>query len=223
MKAKTWLVGFSALCVVGCSQNYSNEEGDVAMAEKGFTPVPKGTIDENSESRQAQAEGLESAIKNGQRQDLGGISVVMPSGWEQMSPANQMRLAEYRLPGGLVKAADAVLTVFHFGRGQGGAVDANIERWYGQFTQVDGTDTRSKARRWQKVIQGIEVHWVDISGEFSGGMGSEPIANARMLGVIAEASAGAFFFKVVGPIQTINHWEASFEQYVASFRDPETL
>jgi hypothetical protein len=228
MKDRAWLWGLCTLLTAGCSQNYSDQKSEAAMAQNGLTPIPKTVAEQTTLpadhppiQRQAASPAAQSQSQSqsGERQDLGGISVVMPPGWEQMPPANQMRLAEYRLTGGPSGTADAVLTVFYFGRGQGGAVDANIDRWYGQFTQEDGGDTKARARRWKKDVHGMAVHLVDIRGQFSGGMGANAIPQARMLGAIAEAKAGAFFFKVVGTKQTIDHWEASFEAYVESFRD----
>ena len=46
-----------------------------------------------------------------------------------------MRVAQYGLPG---PAGEATLGIFFFGPGQGGSVEANIERWFGQFKQEDG-------------------------------------------------------------------------------------
>jgi len=155
------------------------------------------------------------------RQSLGGISAEIPEGWQQVPPSSSMRKAEYLLPG--EGAGDGSLAVFYFGPNQGGGVDANIERWYGQFTQPDGGSTKDRARRWNKEVRGMTVTLIDIQGTFNpGGMGMgaapEPMDGYRMLGAVVESPVGAFFFKLTGPQATLEHWNEAFEQYIDSMQ-----
>jgi hypothetical protein len=129
-----------------------------------------------------------------------------------------MRTAEYLLPG--EGGADASLVVFYFGPDQGGSVEANIERWYGQFAQPDGKSTEERARRWKKSVGGIAATLVDIQGTYTGGgMGggaSAPQSGYRMLGAILVAPRGPFFLKLVGPAAVVERWAKSFEEYIDS-------
>ena len=74
-----------------------------------------------------------------------------------------MRLAEHRLPSA---EGDGTLAVFRFGPGQGGGVEANADRWLGQFQQPDGRDSRDVARLWTEEVDGLSAHLVDVSGTF---------------------------------------------------------
>ena len=56
-----------------------------------------------------------------------------PSEWVSERPSSGMRRAQYRLAREEGDAEDAELTVFYF-PGQGGAIQANIDRWVGMFT-----------------------------------------------------------------------------------------
>ena len=65
----------------------------------------------------------------------GDFKFAVPAGWRSGQPSSPMRKAELRVPGpeGTGAAGEAIITVFHFGPGQGGTVQQNIDRWFGQF------------------------------------------------------------------------------------------
>ena len=62
--------------------------------------------------------------------DVKGLNVVLPVGWTSVPPASSMRLAQVAIEG---PGGPAELAVFHFGTGQGGDIEANIQRWLGQI------------------------------------------------------------------------------------------
>jgi hypothetical protein len=117
------------------------------------------------------------------------------------------------LPG---EGGKAVLGVFYFGRGRGGTVQANIDRWIGQFTQPDGSDSRDHSRQWNDEVAGLSVTMVEVSGTFAAGPmgGGGPLENYRMLGSIVESAQGPFFFKLTGPEALVVKWHDSFLQYI---------
>lgn len=172
------------------------------MAERGFTArstTPASPL--------GQASG---------RQALGPLSAVAPKGWVAQQPSSSMRVAQYGLPG---SAGEATLGIFFFGPGQGGSVEANIERWHGQFSEEDGQP--AQGRRWTRQVGDIEITGVDISGTFSGGMGmgnAEPQPGYRMIGAIAVHRLGTVFFKMTGPAQTVEQWAASFDEFLSTLQ-----
>ncbi len=137
-------------------------------------------------------------------------------------PSSAMRAAEY----GVRDHADAEMTVFHFGAGQGGSVDENVDRWVGQFVQPDGSASRDVAAIERTTVGSVPVTRVDVRGTFGGsGMGGgPPAADApgrtgwRMLGAIAEGPGGMVFFKLTGPEDAIDEAEGAFGELVASIR-----
>ena len=188
---------------MGCSQNFSAEEPGAAMAERGFKPVVDAPVEIAQEGAQ----------------EMGPFTAVAPGGWIAEKPTSSMRVAQYRLSG---PAGDAALAAFYFGPGQGGGLEANIERWYGQFSQPDGGPTGDKAKRWDKQVGDIAVTIVDISGTFAAGMGNETMQeNYRMLGAIAVHSSGAVFFKLTGPRETVAKWDRSFDEFLGSLTPRE--
>ena len=50
--------------------------------------------------------------------------------------------------------------------GAGGSLEANIDRWYQQFSQPDGSNTKERAKIEKREIAGQEVTVVDLSGTY---------------------------------------------------------
>lgn len=122
-----------------------------------------------------------------------GLLFSLPADWQSVPPASSMRLVQATVPGG------GDLTVFHFGVGGGGGVDANIERWIAQFEVAAGTTpVRDRFEN-----GGLIVHVVEVSGTMlpSGmGMGpAVPMPGSRLLGAVVEGPGGPWFFKTTGP------------------------
>src|SRR5690242_1970038 len=105
---------------------------------------------------------------------------------------------------------DAECVVYFFGQGQGGGVQANIDRWKGQFAQP------AAAKTGKRTIHGLQVTTVEVEGAYSG-MGGTSKPGYRMLGAIVENPAGNVFLKFTGPVKTITANQAKFEQLLSSF------
>lgn len=134
-----------------------------------------------------------------------------PPGWTRAPSTSAMRLATYRVPKAAGDAADAEVTVFHFGPGQGGGVDANFDRWVSQFRDVD----RSKAVRSERTANGFTQHVLEIErGTFATAMGMGSPADAKenyaMLAAIVETPNGPYFFKLTGPAATVKGAKGAF-------------
>jgi hypothetical protein len=131
-----------------------------------------------------------------------------------------MRRAQYRLARAEGDPEDAEMVVFHF-QGQGGSVQANIDRWIGQFTKPGGSPAGESAKVSRKEVRGVQLSIVDVSGTYSGAGGpmmrggpSKP--DFRMLAAVAEAPGGPWFFKLTGPARTVAKWESSFHLFLDS-------
>ena len=115
---------------------------------------------------------------------------------------------------------DAECVVYFFGAGQGGGIEANVERWKGQFRQPGGKPVEVKPAK--RTIHGLAVTSLDISGEYSG-MGGPMAAEKsvkpgyRLLGAIVEGPGGNVFLKFTGPAKTIAANQKKFEQLLESF------
>ncbi len=137
---------------------------------------------------------------HGATSDLLGFQA--PAGWVAETPASNMRKGQFRIPDPAKKAKDAQLVVFHFGS-ESGTLESNIERWRGQFGGADAqTEALDKAT--------LKTTVVDISGDYAGDMGGDPVPGARMVLAVVETDDGAWYFKVVGPAATVEGIRAAF-------------
>ena len=145
-----------------------------------------------------------------------------PADWNSESPASSMRLAQYRLPRAQNDPEDAELVVYHFGGG-GGSVQANVNRWIGQFTNADGSSAKEGADVSERDSNGFHLTVVDVRGTYNqprGPMMAETDAKPsfRMMAVVAEAQGGPWFFKLTGPENTVSQWEGSFNSFLETLR-----
>ena len=138
------------------------------------------------------------------------LAWVAPSRWQSVPNASSMRLASYKIPRVKGDSDDAELSVMQ----AGGSVDANIERWVGQF----GEDGKRTLRRSKERIAGLDVILVQLQGTFSGGMAKDarPIPDAALLGAIVVTPGSAHFFKMTGPARTVLAANDELHQLVAS-------
>jgi hypothetical protein len=167
-----------------------------------------------------QKSGADPAVTKPAIAQAGGLTWTSQAPLVQRVPKSQMRAAEY----GLSNDPEAELTVFYFGEGQGGAVDANITRWLGQLAQPDGSDTAQKSKRSERSVGGITVTLIEATGNFAGGMAMPgapapaPIPDAMLLGAIANGPKGPVFFKLVGKRTGVEAARAAFDALVASLK-----
>lgn len=141
----------------------------------------------------------------------GKLQLKAPATWTRKQPQTAIVEHEFAIGASKGDSADGRLTVMT----AGGGVDANIDRWFGQFTQPDGGSTRDRAKIKKLKIAGEDVHLVDLSGTFKDQRG--PVAPAverpkyRMLGaIIATKSLGNYFIKFYGPERTVADNEKAF-------------
>lgn len=131
-----------------------------------------------------------------------------------------MRAATYTIPPAAGDTASAECVVYFFGAGQGGTIQANLDRWSGQLLAPDGKPTKAKIAK--RKIHGLPVTTIDASGDYTG-MGGPMVStksvqpNYRLLGAIIEGPAGNVFIKFTGPAKTVAANQAAFEQLLNSF------
>ena len=134
---------------------------------------------------------------------VAGLKWTAPAGWKAESGSRPMRAATYTV-------GDAECAVYFFGQGQGGGIQANLDRWESQFQG-------SISKTGKRTIHGLPVTTIDVSGSYDGMTGGgAPKPGYRMLGAIVENPAGNVFFKFTGPAKTIAANEAKFNQLLDS-------
>jgi hypothetical protein len=133
-----------------------------------------------------------------------------PPEWKRL-PSSGMRYASYQIPAAKGETVGGELNVFILG----GDVEANIQRWIGEFSNFDlKTVVRS-----QRKVHELEQTIVEIPrGRFDGGMGEGKASdNYGLLGAIVVAPSGAeFFFKLTGPSKAVKAARKPFYQLLDS-------
>lgn len=154
---------------------------------------------------------------------VSGISWDPPKGWDAQ-PQRPMRAASYTVPAAAGDSEGGECIVYYFGPGQGGGVEANVQRWIGQFEAPDGGSADKLATRSQKTVNGIEVTLLDLSGTYL----FKPFPMApqatkkpgyRMLAAIAQGKDAPVFFKLTAPAKTAAAAESAFLAMVDSLKE----
>jgi hypothetical protein len=139
-----------------------------------------------------------------------GYSAPVPTGWQPQQPSSQFRLAQYRIAG---TGGEAEAVVFYFGKGQGGSVAANIERWSSQFATADGKPVTPKTN--VQNVNGMPVTTVELNGSYARNMGSGPQGDAKpnqtLLVAVIEAPEGNLTLQMYGPRATVDAHRKGFE------------
>lgn len=151
------------------------------------------------------------------------IKWVAPPSWKLQPQASSMRLATYQIRPASGDQESAECGVYYFGQGQGGSVEANVDRWAGQFSQANGKPSKDAAKVEKRTINGLKVTTVDVSGAYTGMGGPRapegpPKQGYRLLGAIVEGPQGSVFFKFTGPAKTVAENQSIFEKMISSLK-----
>ena len=149
-----------------------------------------------------------------------GLRWNPPANWKGEAQ-RPMRLATYTIAHAAADTENGECGVYYFGPGQGGSVEANLDRWIGQFLQSDGKASKSAAKVENRTLHGLKITTVDVSGAYTGmgGPMAQPGAPARgyrLLGAIVEGPQGSVFFKFTGPAKTVAQNQSAFAKMLDS-------
>ena len=134
----------------------------------------------------------------------------VPTRWQTAANPSSMRIATYHVPHAPGDEADADVSVTQ----AGGTVQANIDRWIGQF----GPEAKKTAKQTTRTIAGFEVTVVEVEGAYNGGMSDSkaPAGKAALLGAIVATPGMPHFFKITGPAKTVTSARAELDALLAS-------
>lgn len=142
------------------------------------------------------------------------LKVKAPEAWKVVQPKSGMIQAEFALPKADGDENDGRLTLMM----AGGTVDMNVERWRGQFEELEDKPVE------ELDVAGTKVSLVDLSGTFNerrGMMG--PVTKRpgyRMLAAIIATPDGMLFVKGYGPKNTMAKYAEDFRAFVESLAAP---
>ncbi|MEA1979498.1 MAG: hypothetical protein U9N54_00800 [candidate division Zixibacteria bacterium] len=225
---KTLIIFITALfLIVGCSSEKKSEQTSDKKDQLSKANV-EGQISNIQNTEGGMKANMEITYTpseipfdlNGKPVEIGGVKFTPATQWTDYGGSG-MRIASYSF-GPLEKETDsAIVTVFYFGKGQGGDVDSNLERWINQMALMDGRDPHTAAIQYKLDVDGMTVHMLSLFGIYKSSMGgsmsgkSEDKENYRMVGSIVETPEGNVFFKLTGPDYTA---KIMIEAYMAMIK-----
>ena len=147
--------------------------------------------------------------------EVGGLTMPKPVTWVWTAPAMQFRALQYAVPaiGANAPAAELVFSVFH--AGDGGPVEANLDRWANQFR---AGEQAAPSKRSESTLNGMKVWRIESAGDYMGMGAAAPRPGYLQLGAIVQAPGRSVFVKLVGPQATVESNRAAFEAMVAGMR-----
>jgi hypothetical protein len=152
-----------------------------------------------------------------------GLLFTAPKSWQPRGAASSMRVAEFAVPRAPGDSEDAEVIVYYFG-GTGGSVDANIERWVGQFRSDNGAPV-APPERMSSVTGNLKITAIDVAGTYvaevrPGAPERFNKPNFRMRAAVIETPKGPYFIKLTGPARTVSRTLESgdFDQFIKSLR-----
>lgn len=137
------------------------------------------------------------------------FELTKPNSWTAMEPSSQMRLVEFA--NGI--SPENPIVGFYFGNREE-MVQANIQRWRGQFSNEASFD--------RTVLDQQQV-FVEITGTFM----KKPFPMAqeftneegyKMLAAIIPSDQGPYFFKVTGPFDEMEKLKPEFLLFIKSYK-----
>ena len=150
----------------------------------------------------------------------GGLTFTAPANWKPRAPASTMRVAEFVVPRAAGDTEDADVIIYFFG-GTGGSVDANVQRWVGQFEHPKNSPADGNRKTFG--VGNLKVTTVDVSGTYiaevrPGSTERHNKPNYRMRAAVVETPKGPYFVKFTGPAATVAAGMPAFEQFLESLR-----
>lgn len=133
------------------------------------------------------------------------MQFLMAEDWQSKQPSSMMRIFQVQIPPVEGEPAEGEIAFF---APIGGSIQDNIDRWIGQFSQPDGSD--SKSRSSVEDLQGDQYPFklVSLPGTMlaSSMPGMPPMPEKTgwmMLGAIFETPSGPWYIKGTGPEKTM--------------------
>jgi hypothetical protein len=144
---------------------------------------------------------------------------TVPAGWVTAPSTSSMRLAQYTIPG-RDGSLSAEVVVYFFGKGQGGDVAANLQRWREQFSTPDGTPVYEKVTH--DSAGAFPVTVAEYRGTYKRGIGAGDAANAKpgqsLIAAIAETPRGTLFFQLFGATEHVTAQRDALVRFVGSLK-----
>lgn len=228
MRAITgWMILAALLLTLsaGCRSDSTESEAPDAAASgaDGETETSPGSVTDDQLSTAPELPAGHPPIGDAapSRPDDGQLTFKPSQGWEPIEPRNQMIQEAYLLPRQDDGSDDAVLEVTFFPGMKDIPFSDQVERWESQFILPEGQPGRISKKQTAVPGGNHPIQLLDIRGTYQeqtmmGQARGEPNENYRMLAAQIDGPTGPSFVKVIGPDDTVTHWEDVFTSFIKS-------
>ncbi|HEY2343441.1 MAG TPA: hypothetical protein VGH90_10445 [Chthoniobacteraceae bacterium] len=144
---------------------------------------------------------------------VGSFTFTRPTDWQWIPVASPMRKAQLNVPG-TAAGQSAEVAFFYFGGGQGGDVDANVQRWLRQFDSKPDSEKSASQQ-----VGKTKITLVSTEGTYHSGMPGGPtkeVPNQALLGAILESADGNVFVKMTGPEDLVKATRQKFIDFITT-------
>jgi hypothetical protein len=145
-----------------------------------------------------------------------GLAAPKPATWIEHPPQGMGRVANYTVPGRDGSEA-AHVVVYYFGRGLGGDIEGNIERWQYQFRPgPNGVPPEPIVESIE--VAGMPVTVVELAGDWMK-MGQNWYTKDQLfIAAIVETSDGSVFIRFAGQTATVEQNRDAFRLMIDGLR-----
>jgi hypothetical protein len=147
---------------------------------------------------------------------VGDITFTRPDKWESVAVTSPMRAAQLKVTDADEKAgADVVF--FQFGPNGAGGIQANVDRWLGQFEEPKD---QINAKVENVTVGKTKVTYVQAEGTYKSGMPggpTSPLPDYGLMGaMVGNEGDNIIFIKMTGPKGLVKSSVADFKKMVES-------
>lgn len=171
------------------------------------------------------AVGRGTAGEKGTEVDLGGLKSTTPAEWKLKEGKVPFRLYTFTLPMGEKDERPTELVVSFTGKGSGGDLKPNIQRWQDMFIPPKGKGIEDATKMTEMKVGDVPVTLVDIEGTYKEKFPPfAPMAKVterpeyRRVNVIFASENGPFFMYLVGPAKTVASHQEAFQKWLKNFK-----
>lgn len=136
--------------------------------------------------------------------------------WLRQQASSPMRAGQFLYEHQHADLGQIELVIFHFGAGQGGGVQANIDRWVGMFdgSPESSTEEREAGDRKVTLLSVSGTYMESAGGPFSGNKTARP--DYTMLAAILPSDQGDVFIRLTGPTKAVDEMKEEFDAFAFS-------
>lgn len=217
MKGLCWILfGPVVVILVGCAEGTRSKVPVRSAGETLTQPAMDPLTGTNDSAGGAVSSSTGKSAKEGsaagtRERKLTGIRFDVPGRWLEQAES-EFYEAKYVIPS---EHGEMTLTLTTMG----GGIEANLNRWVGQFRLEPG----AKPRREKLSVDGLNGDWLDVRGTFRSRVGNSPGPHPdwRLLGVAIPTKPRPFLLKLIGPRPAVAKFQDEFRKFVRSGRvDP---